>query len=127
MLAADLAMPAKAGRTGAAAAGFGIVPDAGFGKADATCATLVEAAAADVATETAGAADGEAAAFAAALRCSSATSRLRAADIGFGGGGVLAVLTAPCPESATAMVRLVDGRKTMKSISTPITNGATAL
>ena len=59
--------------------------------------------------------------------CSSASSRLRAADIGFGGGGALAELPGTWPESAKAMARLVDGRKTMTSIGRLTRIGAIAL
>ena len=88
--------------------------------ADAAVAIAGAAAAA-----TAGA--GLAAAALAARACSWATSRLRAADIGFGGGGALATFTLPWPVMATAIARLVDGLKTMMSISTDTTSGAMAL
>ena len=58
---------------------------------------------------------------------SAASSRLRAADIGFAGGGSLATPVLPSPESAAFIARLVDGRKTKKSMSTLVATGAIAL
>lgn len=70
---------------------------------------------------------GLAAAALAARACSCATSRLRAFDIGLGGGGAFTVFTFPSPDIARAIARLVAGRKTMKSINTATISGAIAL
>ncbi len=58
---------------------------------------------------------------------SAASSRLRAADIGFAGGGSLTAEGRPSPDSAAFIARLVDWPEDQKSMSTLAATGAIAL